>query len=72
MGGCAAAEAEAVSLVIETDVTCPWCGEVFTTTVDTSQGDYSTIEDCAVCCRPINLAVSCEPGEVTDVQAERG
>ena len=72
MGRCAEAEIEAVSLLIETDVSCPWCGESFTTTVDTSQGDYTTIEDCTVCCRPINLTVSCEPGEVTEVQAERG
>jgi hypothetical protein len=60
-----------VSLVIETEVGCPWCGEYFATTVDTSQGDYTTIEDCAVCCRPINLTITCEPGELSDVQAER-
>ena len=68
----APAEAQAVSLLIETEVNCPWCGECFPTTVDTSQGDYTAIEDCTVCCRPISLKVSCEPGEVTDVQAERG
>ena len=61
-----------MSLLIETDVPCPWCGEYFSTTVDTSQGDYTTIEDCAVCCRPINLTVNCEPGELIEVQAERG
>ena len=72
MGRCAAPEIETVSLLIETDVTCPWCGETFATTVDTSEGDYTAIEDCTVCCRPIQLAVNCEPGEVIEVQAERG
>lgn len=58
--------------LIETDVRCPWCGEVYPTTIDTSQGDHSTIEDCAVCCRPIELNVACEPGELASVESSRG
>lgn len=61
-----------MSYLVEAEVPCPWCGEVFPTTVDTSQGDYTAIEDCAVCCQPINLRVTCAPGELGDVQAERG
>ncbi|HSI15565.1 MAG TPA: CPXCG motif-containing cysteine-rich protein [Chthoniobacter sp.] len=61
-----------MTYIVETEIPCPWCGEYFPTTVDTSQGDYNTIEDCAVCCRPISIAVRCEPGELHDVQAERG
>jgi hypothetical protein len=38
------------------EVQCPWCGEVFTTFVDASAGDQSYVEDCQVCCRPIQLA----------------
>jgi len=60
-----------MTFIIETEIPCPWCGEYFPTTVDTSQGDYTTIEDCAVCCRPIALTIACEPGELADVQAER-
>jgi transcription elongation factor Elf1 len=48
---------------------CPWCGEENSTTVDTSQGGYSMIEDCTVCCRPIQLVFECEPGEVTGLEA---
>ena len=63
-----------MTYLVETEIPCPWCGEYFPTTVDTSQGDYNTIEDCAVCCRPISLTVTCEPGELSDVhsEAERG
>ena len=53
-----------MNLLIEIEVECPYCGETFSLTVDTSQGDYSTIEDCAVCCRPIQFEINCEPGEV--------
>ena len=34
---------------------CPYCGEGFETTVDLSAGSQSYIEDCAVCCRPIEI-----------------
>ena len=27
----------------------------------------SLIEDCSVCCRPINLIVRCQPGAVVDL-----
>ena len=53
--------------LVEVDVECPACGEYFPVTVDTSQGDYETTDDCAVCCRPMNVEVRCRPGEVTSV-----
>ncbi len=61
-----------MSLLVESDVECPHCGEVFPVTFDTSQGDHSMIEDCTVCCRPIQLEVRCEPGEILDIGAARG
>lgn len=39
----------------EMSVTCPYCGEPFTALVDTSAGDQDYIEDCVVCCRPIEF-----------------
>lgn len=61
-----------MNLLIEADVACPWCGEVYPTSVDTSQGSHTAIEDCTVCCRPIELSIECEPGEVYAVNAGRG
>jgi hypothetical protein len=58
-----------MNLLVEVEVECPYCGETWTVTVDTSQGDYSTIEDCMVCCRPIQFAFACEPGEVVTANA---
>jgi hypothetical protein len=55
-------------VLVEIQVQCPHCGETITTTADTSQGDYSTIEDCEVCCAPMNVEVICSPGEVKDVR----
>jgi hypothetical protein len=36
---------------------CPYCGESFETSVDLSAGSQSYIEDCAICCRPIEVAL---------------
>lgn len=58
--------------LVQTEVGCPWCGEVFLITIDTSQGDHVAVEDCTVCCRPIEFSVQCEPGEVSTVEVGRG
>ena len=36
-------------------VDCPYCGEPFETAVDRSDGSQHYIEDCPVCCRPIEF-----------------
>jgi hypothetical protein len=56
-----------MQLLVETEITCPHCGEVFPLQIDTSEREHSFIEDCSVCCRPINLAVCCQPGIVVDL-----
>jgi Cysteine-rich CPXCG len=56
-----------MQLIVETEITCPHCGEVFPLQIDTSESDQSLIEDCSVCCRPINLTVHCQPGAVVDL-----
>jgi endogenous inhibitor of DNA gyrase (YacG/DUF329 family) len=37
------------------DVSCPYCGEPFTAMADTLAGSQRYIEDCPVCCRPIEF-----------------
>ena len=59
-----------MDLLYELEIECPYCGESIAVTIDTSPGDHTTIEDCAVCCRPIQLVVRCEPGEVIGIEAE--
>jgi hypothetical protein len=56
-----------MQLIVETEITCPHCGEVFPLQIDTSESEQSLIEDCSVCCRPINLTVRCQPGAVVDL-----
>jgi len=55
----------------ETEVICPYCGECFTIGVDASVEQQSYIEDCYVCCRPIQFTVRCEEGRLVAVEAAR-
>jgi phage terminase large subunit GpA-like protein len=60
-----------VNFAVETEVSCPHCGEIFVLQIDTSQPAQTFIEDCTVCCRPITLSVQCQPGEVLNLLIER-
>jgi hypothetical protein len=36
---------------------CPYCGEPIELVVDDSAGDAAYVEDCPVCCRPMQVDV---------------
>lgn len=38
-------------------VTCPYCGESVELIADPSAGDQRYVEDCPVCCRPMEVHV---------------
>ena len=38
-------------------VQCPWCWELIELTVDCSIPHQEYVEDCPVCCRPMDLVV---------------
>jgi transcription elongation factor Elf1 len=40
-----------------TPIDCPYCGESFTTVVEAEDGDQDYIEDCEVCCQPIEIHI---------------
>jgi Cysteine-rich CPXCG len=39
-------------------VQCPYCGEPFETLIDLSGGSSTYVEDCQVCCQPIEFRVT--------------
>ena len=43
---------------------CPYCGEAIKMVIDCSVSGQDYIEDCQVCCRPINIYVTIEDENV--------
>ena len=53
-------------------IRCPFCGEPFEALVDASAGAAEYVEDCPVCCRPIEMRLQVgSDGEVDGLDAER-
>jgi len=54
-------------------VACPYCGEEFETSVDASAGLCTYVEDCQVCCQPIDMELRVdENGAFSELVARRG
>ncbi|WP_248724045.1 CPXCG motif-containing cysteine-rich protein [Seonamhaeicola sp. ML3] len=49
--------------------TCPYCWESISMLIDTSVLEQRYIEDCEVCCNPIQITVTFCEGEIQDFQA---
>ena len=53
-------------------IRCPFCGERFEALVDASCGSADYIEDCPVCCRPIELHLRTDTdGDFEGLDADR-
>lgn len=53
-------------------VACPYCGEAFQTLVDLSGGAATYIEDCQICCQPIEFVLEIDPtGALTRLVTRR-
>ena len=55
-------------LLAEASIECPWCGERIDILIDTSAGDQTYIEDCQVCCQPIEIGFTVTGDEVASLR----
>ncbi|WP_431137373.1 CPXCG motif-containing cysteine-rich protein [Psychroserpens mesophilus] len=49
---------------------CPYCWETISMLIDISQIKQSYIEDCEVCCHPIQLNINTENNEILSFEAQ--
>jgi len=58
--------------MLETSVElhCPNCGEAITLLLDLSVEAQRYIEDCSVCCQPMEVSYSAASGELVEVRTE--
>jgi transcription elongation factor Elf1 len=59
-----------MSGVVERRIACPFCAEKITVLLDLSAGDQSYIEDCQVCCRPIQITYATDEYESAELQVD--
>ena len=56
----------------ERTIGCPYCGESISILVDDTLPEQRYVEDCQVCCRPIELDVAVAPNGDVTVDARSG
>ncbi|MGB3608518.1 MAG: CPXCG motif-containing cysteine-rich protein [Psychroserpens sp.] len=49
---------------------CPYCWESISMLIDTSQSQQRYIEDCEVCCNPIQVSIRTSNQEIIGFDAE--
>lgn len=50
---------------------CPYCSEQFTLMIDCSVSEQDYVEDCQICCQPIDLLIKVNGNETLTVEAKR-
>ena len=59
-------------MITEASIDCPYCGETFFTLIDYSAGSQRYIEDCQICCQPIEFVVDVDfNGDFTSITVFR-
>ena len=56
----------------EISFSCPYCGQDISVIVDLSVRRQTYIEDCEVCCRPIQIRYVVHGDEVVEFEARTG
>jgi transcription elongation factor Elf1 len=56
---------------VEHNFMCPYCGEEISMILDLSVPRQVYIEDCEVCCNPIEISYTAEDGELTGFNTKR-
>ena len=57
-------------MLLERRITCPYCGEPLSILIDLSAGAQSYIEDCQVCCQPMQIAFETDGSELLSLQID--
>jgi len=50
---------------------CPYCMEQVSMLIEVYSGNQSYIEDCEVCCKPIEIKFICKDGLIISFEADR-
>jgi len=54
----------------EKTIHCPFCAERLSILLDLSAGGQSYVEDCQVCCRPMQISYEVENDRAVDIRVD--
>ncbi len=57
---------------ITESIPCPFCGQACEVPIDTNMPSQRFTTDCEVCCRPFEVIVECEAGEIVSLDVQAG
>lgn len=57
-------------LLVEREIGCPFCAEPITILIDTSAGSQDYIEDCQVCCRPMQIQLEVDDDDIASLRID--
>ena len=49
---------------------CPYCWETISVLIDSSVAEQQYVEDCEVCCNPIEFSLQCSGGTLQSFEAK--
>jgi transcription elongation factor Elf1 len=55
---------------LQHEFTCPYCGEEISMVLDLSVSPQSYVEDCEVCCKPIEISFTVEDDDLGGFNAK--
>lgn len=58
--------------IVERRIRCPFCAESMSILLDLSAGNQSYIEDCQICCQPMQIAFEVVDNRLAGLQVFRG
>ena len=61
-----------MSMQSEEYLRCPYCGETISMLVDHTLPEQRYVEDCEVCCRPIDIECRVDASGTLTLRAQRG
>ena len=63
-------EHEVMRSLVEQKVSCPYCGESIEILIDQEEAGEQYIEDCQVCCRPIQISFETDDDSLSGIQVD--
>jgi len=56
--------------IVDRKIRCPYCDEPMSILLDLSGGDQSYIEDCQICCQPMQVSYRSDDGDLRGLQVD--